>query len=532
LEEKAGFIEYVLNREKSEIRSNLSEYAEYHGVSRETLYVLRRKFIEAFEERSPGPKIKATEQIVRELEEEFRKQRQEYELLQKELGHLQQEQAKQKERLLRTLLQVSVSPMSAREIKALIETAFGIKISKSKIKRLIAGYSIKAREILKSLGIEDLIKFLSIDEVFSGCAPVLTGIDLESFAVVICEKAQSRNHEVWHKMLTLFPHLKLVTSDRAKGIMKAVYLCADVRHQFDLFHFKRTTTKVLQRFESRAYSKIEAEYKARTKVEKSKNDLQRQIMLEIYWKLKQEALQAIETFDQMEKSIHTIYSALEIFDTDGSFQPAEKALKKLQRGANLLERTSNDKKVENLVQQVRDPRLFLYLTELNQNLLSIVLRWQKDAPAMNRAKVIKILSENWYWNNQKKTRIAYRKNETKEQWQIRKDNADFKLHAKQFAHLLEVRQLQMSLANFPEVFQEVNNALDRVFRSSSLVESFNSHIRLFQQVKKGFHKDFLALVALKWNMTPFEQGKRANKSPFQILGIQSENDHWLDLLLN
>jgi hypothetical protein len=122
LEEKAGFIEYVLNREKSEIRSNLSEYAEYHGVSRETLYVLRRKFIEAFEERSPGPKIKATEQIVRKLEEEFRKERQEYELLQKELGHLQQEQEKQKERLLRTLLQVSVSPMSAREIKALIET--------------------------------------------------------------------------------------------------------------------------------------------------------------------------------------------------------------------------------------------------------------------------------------------------------------------------------------------------------------------------------------------------------------------------
>jgi hypothetical protein len=51
-----------------------------------------------------------------------------------------------------------------------------------------------------------------------------------------------------------------------------------------------------------------------------------------------------------------------------------------------------------------------------------------------------------------------------------------------------------------------------------------------QQVKKELHKDFLSLLAMKWNMTQFEEGKRKGKSPFQILGLQADSANWLDLL--
>ena len=90
----------------------------------------------------------------------------------------------------------------------------------------------------------------------------------------------------------------------------------------------------------------------------------------------------------------------------------------------------------------------------------------------------------------------------------------------------------MSLANFDEVFQQVTTALNNVFRSSSMVEAINSHLRLYQQVKKNLSKNFLSLIALYWNMNPFSDGKRKNKSPFQILGIQGTNDNWLDFLLS
>ncbi len=532
LEEKAQFIGYMLNREQSEEKSNVTWYAERHGVSRQTLYELKRKFEETFEPKDPGPQIDATEELVKRLQEEMRTREEECQALEEILGDKDQKQKEQRERIIKTILQAAVSPSSVKEIRETIKTAFGINISKRKIKQLIAEYSEKARMLLKSMGAEKLVEFLAIDEVFSGSKPILTGVDLNSFAVVVCEKAGSRDHKVWHQVLNLFPCLKLVTSDRAKGIVKAVYLCGEVRHQFDLFHFKRSMNRTLRQFESKAYKKIEAEYKAQAKIEKSKNDQQWIERKAKYNQLRREALGAIEEFDRMEKATKMIYEGLDIFEKNGRFKAPEKTLKKLERGAQLLEKASSKKQVQKLVKQVKDPRLFLFLIDLREKLLSFVIRWKPGVAApVSREKVVKIIAEYWYWSNQENIRVSQSKKESRKQWRKRKDKAMAKLYKTQFAHALQLRQLQLRLANYNEVFQSVTIALDQVFRASSLVESFNSHVRVCQQVKKGLHKNFLYLVALKWNMCPFEQGKRKGQSPFQILGIQSESLNWLDLLL-
>ena len=531
--EKAEFIEYMAHRQEGEVKSNVAWYAERHRVSRTTLYKVYGKFQEEFEEEKPGPKIEVAERLAQRLEEKLRRQEKEFETLKEVLGQKAQQLTGNEEKIIRAILQAAVGgPMSAKGIRDFLETIFGVRISKRKIKQLIAEYSQKARQLLQALGIEGLVEFLAVDEVFCGQKPVLTGVDLTSFAVVICEKQGSRDHEVWHKVLHLFPCLKLVTSDQAKGIVKAVYLCGDkVRHQFDLFHFKRNAHRLLRRLEAQAYKYIASEYEAEEKMKKSQGD-SRLKWQEIYHVKRQEALLVIASFDQAEAAVKLIFQSLEIFDTDGSFQDPQKSIKNLRRGAKLLQQASEDKRIQNLAEQVLDPRLFLYLLTLQDEMLSIVLRWNKGCTAMPRNKVIQILASFWYWSNRHNVRVPWQKDETRPKWAMRKQQALTQLYRIQLATLLKLRQLQMILANFDQVFQQVIRALNNVFRASSLVEALNSHIRLCQQVKKDFGDDFLALVSLHWNMSPFEEGKRKGLSPFQILGIQGKNEKWLDFLLS
>lgn len=527
LKEKAEYIEYMLYREESEVKSNVTWYGERNGVTRATLYKLRKQFIEAFAKERAWKK--AEEQTDRWGKESQKAHEEELENLRAALDEARKGRAPEKNRIVRTILQSAVGPMSTREIRDLVWTAFGIKISKSKVKEIIAEYSVKARQILENLGLEELVKYLAIDEIFCGREPILTGVDLVSFAWVICKKAKNRDHKTWHEILDLFPCLRLVTSDRAKGILKAVSLCKDVCHQFDLFHFKRDAQRQLTRLENKAYREIETEYKYQAKLGKSEDRAQWE---KKYLKQREESLKAIVAFDRAEKALSLIFEALEIFDKDGNLQDVQQNLKNLERGARMLQNASSDKNIHKISQQVLEPRFMLYLIDFRHRLFSILLRWKQGCPTMPRNKVLQIIARHWYWANQKDIHVSKKQNENHEQWSMKKQSARLVLERTQLATEFEMRQLQMTLDNFDLVVDQLNNALNHAFRSSSLVESLNSHVRVCQQVKKGFHQDFLYLVALCWNMRPFENGKRKGKSPFQILGIQGEKEDWLDFLLS
>ena len=43
-------------------------------------------------------------------------------------------------------------------------------------------------------------------------------------------------------------------------------------------------------------------------------------------------------------------------------------------------------------------------------------------------------------------------------------------------------------------------------------------------------ENFVALFVLWHNLRRFEEGKRKGKSPFEILGIETESDDWRTLL--
>jgi hypothetical protein len=523
LNEKAKIIAYMNYRESEEQKSNLSWYAEDHGVSRATMYNIYNDFKEKFQNDPPGPKT-TDEKVVENLREELRAKQEEIDVLEQLLEEqgMEAEQEK-KRRVVAALLQAAVSPMSMRDIRDLLATAFDVHLSKRKIKKLIAEYSNRARRILAEMDLGEHAEMLAVDEVFAGGSPILTGVEMNSFAVLICERETSRTHQEWYRVLGPFPHLKLVISDKAKGIVKAVRLRAeDLRHpllhQFDVFHFKRDMGRTVRHLEASAYREIESEYKAEASLEKAKTQEERSGMIEKHRKNKERAQEACEIYDSAADAMTAACQSLEIFDEEGTLNDPGANLRRIEKETGNLQKTASrmPKKSKNhndmmsVIRQLQDPGLTLYLVQLETRLLDIMCLWNERTTT--RREAIKVLCESWYWEK-------------------RGDVREYEACAKRLAVMLQVRRLQMELANFGEVRREVCDALNAACRASSLVESFNSRIRIYQQVKKGLHKNFLYLVALKWNLTPFDGGRRKGKSPCQMMGVTLKSNNWLELLL-
>ncbi len=527
LDQKAKIIGYMNYRGTEEKKSNLSWFAEHIGVSRPTIYNIYNDFKERFQnETPPGPKLTPTEKIVEGLQKKLREKQEEFEILE-QLVEEQEKQAEEekKQRIVKTLLQAAVSPVSARDIRDLLEVAFGIRLSKRKIKKLIVEYSNKAQEILEDMDLDEYVEIMAIDEVFAGRSPILTGVEVNSFAVLICERETRRTHQEWYRVLGPFPHLKLVISDRAKGIIKAVRICDEALqhplfHQFDIFHFKRDVGKLVRRLEASAYRKIESEYKSEAELHKAKAEEQRSKILEQYQQHRERALEAIEIYDATAETLVKVYRSLEIFDEEGNLNDLSANLRRIEKEVRNLKKieewmpakSKNRKDMKSVIRQLQDPHLLLYLIQLETRLLNILCLWKEQGTT--RKETIKTLCECWCREKRDKNVL------------------ERKTSIKRLAVMLQVRRLQMELANFKDVHRQVWEALDAACKASSLVESFNSQIRIYQQVKKGLHKNFLYFVALKWNLTPFDGGKRKGKSPCQILGVPLKSYNWLDLLLS
>ena len=59
----------------------------------------------------------------------------------------------------------------------------------------------------------------------------------------------------------------------------------------------------------------------------------------------------------------------------------------------------------------------------------------------------------------------------------------------------------------------IRSLLDSPRRSSSLVECFNSRVRILQMARRNVSDEMLGLVALQWNPTWREDGPRRGTRP-------------------
>ena len=93
--------------------------------------------------------------------------------------------------------------------------------------------------------------------------------------------------------------------------------------------------------------------------------------------------------------------------------------------------------------------------------------------------------------------------------------------------------LRAECANAEAVESSVRSLMLRPRRSSSLVESFNSRLRVLQMVHRNVSDELLAIHALIWNLRPRLEGKPRGSSPFAALGIDfaPSGRSWQEILI-
>ncbi len=100
------------------------------------------------------------------------------------------------------------------------------------------------------------------------------------------------------------------------------------------------------------------------------------------------------------------------------------------------------------------------------------------------------------------------------------------------------RALGRALARHVRDLDAVTVALRRhlayVPRSSSMIESLNSQLRVTQMVHRTVSDEMLALRALAWNLTPRAAGRRRGRSPYAMLGVDLGQGarRWYDVVLD
>jgi hypothetical protein len=110
-------------------------------------------------------------------------------------------------------------------------------------------------------------------------------------------------------------------------------------------------------------------------------------------------------------------------------------------------------------------------------------------------------------------------------------------HFKDQAELAEL-ELELLLDPDPsrtEWADKLLKILEAAVRASSLVEAINNLLKSFLNSRRSFHnietlQAYLNLFVLWHNMRVYARGKRSGKSPYQLAGIQTPSDDWLELL--
>ena len=94
-------------------------------------------------------------------------------------------------------------------------------------------------------------------------------------------------------------------------------------------------------------------------------------------------------------------------------------------------------------------------------------------------------------------------------------------------------ELASACRNAKRVERAVRSLLSRPRRSSSLVEAFNSSLRVLQMKHRNVSDDLMSLHALAWNLRVRKEGRRRGRSPFERLGVEFASDHrpWYEVLI-
>ncbi len=504
------------NRSWGEVTKIAQEYA----LSRVTIYTIVLRILLCLQPDLPGPKVGQSGQLTAV----------------KEVVHFLS--TAEAERLRGRIILTGIFPGGGtmRSLEDMVDEVPGVTASATTIWRLVNQKGAEAKTILQKIDFEGVILsviFVAIDETFFDGRPIL--LVVEPISLAICgfyvPADRDRSSLTWGPfLLVLQEDQKLNTSTTlSAGFTGAIGdgatpypgTIADILEQKegfqeDIFHLKRDLKALARKLENKAYrafAKEEEEIKKWQKEETTEHKVAMEQAKTNSWSL-------AENYDNFVEYSSWACDAFEVVDLSSG------EIRAYAINAWLLDSTVEamlESKEADVVKMGRrlhqhKPKLLTYLKGLDTNLplVRTELHAYLDDPALEKV-VLRSVARHWRLQHEVQSN-----------------------QHRSFRPALEQAEQEMRLWIEADPFLEqwakqIHTLLDSVQRTSSAAENINSILKPLLTRKKHFATaetahNFIALFVLWHNMRVFKEGKRAGKSPYEILGIDLAEPDWRTLL--
>lgn len=493
---------------------DVTAQAEQAACSRQTVYDHSTLVQQAVTDAQlPGP-------CRAELLDDNRRLRHENQALRQQLAHAQQQAADSipfgPSQHLRLAVIVWAMGLSLNQIEDLFRILLGnaAKVpDRATIGRWVLAQARQAGLVLAVLDeyTRALARHLCLDEIFFRQKPVLMAVEPFSMAWLLGQRVQDRTGATWSSALQPFDHLEFAQSDQGSGLQKGLRLLLEQRQTdakadasgkpkpllsngLDLFHIAQAARVPLRarwREVEKAFNEYEA---AKAKVARAK-EKKPQAVGGLTRRM-QAAWANVEWrwlwYEKQEKAWQRARGAFELFRPDGQLNDRAWAEQEIKAACAVLKGPAWTK-VRKLL---NDPRTLAFLDRTHQEL----------AKAEPRAAVLETLVRLWRLENRPNTAGCP-------------------------AAVVVARVVCARLAkDWGAAYGRVSDVLEHVLRASSAVECLNSIVRMQQARHRNLSQEMLDLKRLYWNCRPFRDGQRADKCPYQHLGIALPTFDFWDLL--
>lgn len=466
-------------------RGKVVELARRHGVSRQTASALvgkvRRACADILAPRPPGRTCRIKTVVV------------------------------DPERIAESVVALAVEAHASNAgTQACLQTMLDVHVATGRISAILKDAGKCATERLQTLPMPAQAVFAATDELYDHGRPVLALMEDEHLGVLFAGKEHEADGTTWGVRLLELQERGLRCAHLVKdqgtamtaGVAESGLLPRSACGS-DAFHFLRAfgrEARALAHQSTRAqdaHDKLEAALAYHTAPSHGRGRPRQPTTIEAYERAAASAAAAAAVAAGVQILFHETRALLQPVDPDGRLIPAAAAQADLETVAALLRELGPHTRPLATLIAGAGPALHAFRAPLAQRHADLCLRHGAD--------LVQFVAWTWVHRQQLHEHLPRTPDELRQGWDI-----------------------DAPLSAVAEIWHACRNC----HRSSSVLESFNSILRLHVQAHRGLTPSLLPLIVYRHNMRPFPRGVHRGEAPFVALGILPPDPRsWVQQLL-
>jgi len=345
----------------------------------------------------------------------------------------------------------------------------------------------------------------AFDEIFVGRQPVLMGVEPASLCWVLGQLVEHCDGPSWSEQFQKFPALEHAITDAGKGLVNGLKLAQGsyskrLQHSLDVFHTLRVGGRAWRAAEAFVWHMNDKALRAQKRAQR----LRRQgvslkghaaLACRVFYK----AERMLESTIAVETAWQQAQEALELFTPEAQLNTVAAARAKLEQALPALPGA----RWEKTIRLLRRPQALTFLERIERQLQELPIAEDLKQDALR------------FEGLRRRPKLL--------------EGEELPARANRASCLIANLRYQRD-ETFQQAVESVRGILRHCWRASSLVEGINSVVRMQQARHRKLTPGLLDPKRFYWNCRRFRTGRRRNRSPYELLGINVPAGSWWNLL--